>query len=190
MKVAYGNYFIEIIDDKDYSIISTDNIRKYKFEYNSGDVISERFYPTSKHGIRITDKLTEDEISSAIICENGGATTVHEKSWHIENDKIWVCVCDKIYCLDIPTLKIEWHGRFDYATNFSINPYKGDFIIHGELDILRIDQNGKIKWRFGGRDIFMSENGSNNFIISTDAIVAIDWQGYEYRIDENGNELK
>lgn len=189
MKIEYKKYEIEILDDKEYSIKSTDNIRKYKLEYSKGEVIDERIYPTSKHGIRIKDKIIEEEISSAIICEYGGATTIHKKSFFLAEDSIWICICNKIYCLSLPNLEIEWFGRFDNATNFSINPFKKDFIIHGELEIFRINRKGEIKWRFGGKDIFVTENGEDNFQIKEDWIEIIDWEGYSYKIDENGEEI-
>ena len=190
MKVVYKEYEIEILDDKGYTIKSTDNIGKYKFEYSQGEIIEERIHPISQHGIRVKDKLIEDEISSAIICEYGGGTTIHEKSFFIDEDKIWICVCDKIYSLNLPKLEIEWFGRFDFVTNFSINPFKDDFIIHGELEIIRINRKGKIIWRFGARDIFVTEKGDNNFHINKDWIEVEDWEGYKYRIDENGKEIK
>lgn len=190
MKIEYKEYEIEFLNEEDYSIKSVDNIRRYDFEYSTGVEIEERFRATSKHGIRVNDNLSNEAISSAIICEYGGATTIHKKSFFIDNQKIWICVCDKIYCLKLPKLDIEWFGRFDYATNFSINNFKDDFIIHGELEILRINRKGEVKWRFGARDIFVSQSGENNFNINKDKVEVQDWEGYKYVIDENGNEIK
>jgi hypothetical protein len=191
MNLEYKNYQIEVLDDNKYSTNSVDNLKLYKNEYNNGKLIEKRaFHYASKHGIRVREKYNENEISSVILCEYGGATTVHDKSFFIANDKIWICVCDKIYCLNLPSLKIHWFNRIDYVTNFSINPFKNDFIIHGELEIIRIGQNGEIKWRFGGRDIFVSTNKNINFKINDDSIEVTDWEGYKYLIDENGNEKK
>ena len=190
MKVEYKEYEIEILDIKNYSTKSTDNIFFYDFEYNKGKVIEERTHTNSKHGIRIKNKLSQSIISSAIICEYGGATTIHEKSFFIDNQKMWICACNKIYCLEIPTLEIKWYGKFDFATNFSINPYKNDFIIHGELEIIRISRRGEIKWKFGARDIFVTERAKENFKINGDIIEVEDWEGYTYKIDESGNEIK
>ena len=190
MKVEHQEFEIEILDDPQYSTASVDNLIKYRFEYSEGEENKERINPASKHGIQVKDKLTGIEISSAIICEQGGATTIHEKSYFIDNEKIWICVCDKIYCLNLPELEIEWFRRIDYATNFSINQFRDDFIIHGELGIICINRNGDIKWRFGGRDIFVSENGEANFQIIDNQIKVKDWGGFEYKIDENGKELK
>ncbi|MFK7907789.1 MAG: hypothetical protein AB8B69_21830 [Chitinophagales bacterium] len=190
MIAEYKEYEIEILDDKEYSIESVDNLKKYKFEYFEGKEIEGRFYPVSKHGIRVKDKSNNEDIASAIICENGGLTTIHEKSFFIDNQKIWICIGNKIYCLSLPKLEIEWFGRLDCATNFSINPFKGDFIIHGELEILRVNRKGEIKWRFGSKDIFVMENEEDNFQIKNDWIEAKDWEGYKYKINENGNEIK
>jgi len=119
MKVGYKEYEIEILDDKDYSTKSADNIRNYKFEYSEGKLITERIHPTSKHGIRVKEKSKVDEFSSAIICEFGGGTTIHEKSYFIDDYKIWICACNKIYCLNLPHKYIGFLngklGQFDDA---------------------------------------------------------------------------
>lgn len=190
MKIDYKEYEIELLDDRDYSTQSVDNTRNYQFEYSKGAEIEERIYPNSKHGIRVIEKSNKKEIASAIICENGGATTIHPKCSIVENDKIWICAGDKIYCLNIPTLEIDWYGRFDYATNFSIYHFHDDFVIHGELEIFRINRKGEVVWRFGGRDIFVTRKGEDNFRIQGNEIMIKDWDGYVYNIDENGKEIK
>ncbi|WP_378172598.1 hypothetical protein [Aquimarina sp. SS2-1] len=190
MKVEYKEYEIEFLNEENYSTKSVDNIRKYKFEYSEGKDIKDRNHHMSKHGIRVRKNLTDELISSAIICEYGGSTTIHQKSFFIDDQKIWICVCDKIYSLKLPNLEIEWFGTFDYATNLSINQFQDDFIIHGELEILRINRKGQIKWRFGARDIFITETGENNFQINNGIIEVQDWEGYKYIIDQNGKEIK
>ena len=158
MKIEYEDYLIDIFDDPEYSMLSTDNVRRYIFAYNEGEIIQERIpYPGCQHGIVVSDRYTEEVVSSAIICEQGGATRIHPKSFFVEDQQIWLCATNKIYCLALPDLKVKWFKQVDDATNFGLYPFKEDFIIHGELGIFRITKAGKMKWRFGGRDIFVSQ---------------------------------
>lgn len=185
MKIQYEDYELIILNEPFYKVNSLDNIREYKLEYKGEGQTKQ----VSKHGIRIRNKITNTEISSAIICESGGATIIHDNSFIIRNSQIYICVCNKVYCLKLPSLEIEWIKQLDDITNYSINSFKNDFIIHGELEIIRLNQNGDIVWRFGGKDIFVSETGKNNFCIDKSLIEVKDWKGNKYIINEYGQEI-
>jgi hypothetical protein len=60
MRVSFKNYTVDVIDDSNYTLNSADNVVSYDVEYFDGPTNTDRVYPTSKHGIRITrdgDKL-------------------------------------------------------------------------------------------------------------------------------------
>lgn len=184
MKLNYKNYEIEVFDEPNYTLNSVDNLRDYKKVFFEGKHQEDRFYPTSKHAIIV--KEFETEISSAIICEMGGATGISEKSFIIENDKIWICVCNKIYCLEIPTLELKWSKKIDFVTTFSIQKIENDFIVHGELEIKRITQSGETIWSFGGRDIWVNIEGKTELNIENDRIRLFDFESNEYLINFDG----
>jgi len=187
MKIQTKQYIIKIENLPNYTLNSQDNIQEFKLQYFNGSQNEDRFYPTSKHGIRIFEN--DEEINSAIICEVGGATGIHTNSFLIEEDNILICCCDKVYSLKIPDLSINWAKRLDPATCFGIYKFKGDLIIHGELQISRIDFQGNQKWKFGARDIFVTPDGEESFKIVGEIIKLKDWEGYEYILDESGNEI-
>lgn len=187
MRVNYKGYTIDIIDDSNYTLNSSDNIVSYDFEYFDGKTNSDRVYPSSKHGIRITKDGAE--LASAIICEIGGYTTIHDNSFAITNDTILICCCDKIYSVSIPELKINWKKRFDPATCFAIHPFQDDFIIHGELQITRINREGNEKWKFIAGDIWVTPDGKESIELTDSRIKLTDWEGYVYELDSNGQEL-
>jgi hypothetical protein len=188
MKVKYKEYEIEMVNDSNYTLNSADNIMTYKYEYPTDFGNTDRYYPTSKHGIII--RKNEIEISSAIICETGGATGINKNSFVIKNDLIFICCSDKIYSLAIPNLTINWRKRYDPKTCFGIYKYENDFIVHGELEISRIDEEGNIKWTFGGRDIFATKESDNAFKIKGNKIELTDWSGYKYTLNSNGLEIE
>lgn len=188
MRVRYKEYIIDIIDDSNYILNSSDNIVSYDKEYFDRMIDTDRIISTSKQGIRI-DRNGED-IASAIICEIGGATIIHDKSALVADDSLLICCCDKVYSLSIPKLEIKWKKRFDPATCFAIYPFKEDFIIHGELQVTRIDMNGHEKWNFGARDILVTPDGQESFKLIDDKIKLRDWGGYEYILDEHGQEIR
>jgi hypothetical protein len=184
MKLKYKNYEIEVIDEPNYTLNSVDNLRYYDKVYFEGKHQEDRFYPNSKHAIIVSE--FETEISSAIICEVGGLTGVFENSFIIENDKIWIRVSNKIYCLEIPSLELQWKREFDYVTVFGFYKIENDFITHGELEIKRITRNGEIVWSFGGKDIWVNIEGKTELKIENDKIRLFDFESNEYLINFDG----
>lgn len=185
MKLNYKNFEIEIADDLKYTLDSIDRLRAYKKIYTG---IENQFRSTSSHSIIINENQLE--ISSAIICETGGATTIHKSSFIIEEDKIWINVCNKIYCLEIPSLELNWQKEIDSFTNFSIYKIENDFLVHGELQIFRITKEGEIIWSFGGRDIWVNIEGKQEITIENNSIRLFDFESNEYVIDFNGNQIE
>jgi len=60
------------------------------------------------------------------------------------------------------------------------------YVIHGELEISRLDKTGKL---FGSKvdaDIFTTLRGKNNFIITDNYILATDWENRKYKFDFDG----
>ncbi|WP_286971548.1 hypothetical protein [Flavobacterium sp. UBA4854] len=188
MKVGYKNFEIEVIDDENYNLNSTDNLRQYQKVYYKGKNQEDGFSPTSKHAVIIRE--SEVEISSVLVCEAGGATGIHDNSFIIEDDKIWIRVSNKIYCLKIPSLEIIWQKEFDQFTNFCFYKLEEDFLIHGELEIFRITKNGEIIWCFGGRDIWVNPEGSEELIIKDNVILLVDFESNRYILDFDGNLLE
>lgn len=187
MTIKYKDYSIDIFDDPTYSINSTDNTSQYDKIYYYGSTNEDRFYPTSKHGIRI--KRTDSDFTSALICEIGVATGINKNSFLVADDNLLICCCDKIYSLKLPDLSFNWRKRLDHETCIGIYPFDIDFIIHGELKITRIDKDGNERWTFGARDIFVTPDGKNSFAIQGDKILLMDWEGYNYILDKNGVEI-
>lgn len=180
MITKFQDYLIEIVDEPDFRLNSTDNV----FVYSKIYFDKVGYQPVSKHGIKITkDGQT---ITSALVCETGGATGIHDNSYITKDHSLFLCCCDTIYSFDLPGLTLNWKKQLDPATCFSIHSFKDDFIVHGEMEVKRINQNGDVKWRFGGGDIFVTPDGAPSITLMGDKIKLIDWEGNHYLLDEFG----
>lgn len=177
----YQNLTIEILDEPTYKFDSTDNIFIYSKNY-FGDGAKE--YPTSKHGI----KIYEDQriIENCITIGSGGATGIHTSSSILVDDKLLLCCCDTIFCLALPNLDLQWKTKADQVTCFQIFKYKNDYIIHGEHQVTKLDENGNKIWEFGGADIFVTIDNEEEFIIENDGILLTDFAKTKYKIDFDG----
>ncbi|OXB07870.1 hypothetical protein [Flavobacterium pectinovorum] len=188
MKHNYKNFEIEILDNPNYILNSVNNLKQYEKVYFDEKHPEDEFCPTSKHAITVNK--FGSEISNAIICEVGGGTGIYENAFIIDNDKIWIRICNKIYCLEIPSLDLIWNKEFDTFTNLSIYQHENDILIHGELEIFRITKEGNIVWSFGGRDIWVNIEGIPEFTIEESTIRLFDFESNEYVIDFNGNQIE
>jgi hypothetical protein len=183
MIIHYKDFTVNIINENNYTFDSADNVLPYEAEYGSLNHLH-----SNKHGIRIL--RDEHEISSAIICANGVGTSVHETSFIIKNDSLYICCGEQIFSLNIPSLTLNWNKEVDTATCFEIYEFENDFIIHGELEITRLTETGEIKWHFSARDIFVNINGKKEFEIIGNTIKLVDWGNYEYILDGDGKEVQ
>ncbi|WP_051313469.1 hypothetical protein [Sporocytophaga myxococcoides] len=187
MEISYNGYTIKIVDDSSYTLKSVDNKSSYDFEYFEGMAIKDRVHPSSKHGVRVYKD--GKELTSAIISEIGGATTIHHNSAVVKGNSLVICCSDMIYSLSIPELRINWRKRLDLSTCFGVYHFMDDLVVHGELQITRIDKEGNEKWSFGARDIFVTQDGRVSIELRGDKIKLIDWNGDMYVLNEYGQEI-
>jgi hypothetical protein len=183
-RYQYKNLTIEVLDEPTYRFGSSDNNFIYwKHSFGEG----AQNYPTSMHGIKIF--LDEKILESCVIIGSGGATTVHKNSTLLDNDKLLVCCCDTVFCLALPTLDLIWKTQADQATCFQIFKQQDDYIIHGELQVTKLDKDGNKKWEFGGADIFVSIDNEEEFKVENDGILLTDFAKTKYKIDFDGKLL-
>ena len=177
-------YRIDIYDEQTFTEGSADNVNEYDLVYF--DKSDYQF--TSVYGIKVFqgDRL----IKSAIIGSIGGKTAIHNTSTIIENDRLLVFCSDTIFCLSIPDLTLLWRTQADLATCFEIYKYKDSYIIHGELEITRLDKDGKILWQQGGADIFTTLDGKESFSITDNYILVTDWENRKYKFDFDGQLIE
>lgn len=150
MTIQLDNLSIELIAEAfDFDPRSIDNPKKYQKAYNLGG------HSSSAHGVIVScdDRL----IASAVVLAGGGASTIHEHSALVQSaSHLLLAVGSHVARLALPNLDLVWATQSDSATCFGVHPiaHTTDFISHGELEISRLDRDGKIIWQNGGRDIF------------------------------------
>lgn len=186
MKIEYGNYKIEIVDDNFY----VDNTSKHNYQskYSDGHKVTGRSYAINKRGIIIKELNSESVFSSVLLCENGGRTTISPDLFKINEGDLLICIGDKVYCLKIPNLQINWLKSLPLGINYSINNFKGDYLVFGEIGLVRMSKIGEEIWHYKGENgIFTPGNGKLK--ISDKTIELIDGNDKKYIIDESGKEM-
>ena len=180
-----GGFSIGLMNDTLFTPNSSDNVMNYKKIYCNG-TNQDCLYLT-RHGVFV---LRDGVIvSSASICSSGGHTGIHPTCSIFEDNRILICCADSIFCLTVPELDLSWVTKADDATCWEIFNCKDGYIVHGELEISRIDKRGIIVWQFSGSDIFTTLTGKDSFIINGNVIEAVDWNGIKFIIDAKTGKL-
>jgi hypothetical protein len=161
-----------------------DNIKSYSTTFISGD----KNTLTTQIGIEVfvDDKL----ISSCLIGSEGGASGISGNMSLISYGGLVICCSNTVFKLTLPDLNLEWKTISDLATCFGIYYLEKDYIVHGELEITRLDKDGKIVWQNGGRDIWTTIEGIDDFAVYDDYILTTDWDYNRYKFDFNGKLLE
>lgn len=165
MELRVGLALLKFFDDPTYLVGSVDNVRRYGRVYQ----FSEEFVPNTKLGIECIEERGTKH--SCIILTSAGATGIHEHTAVLAHAKCFVAVGDRLCALSLPRLKHLWAIQIDSATCFGVyySAAHNCLISHGELEIARVDFNGKIIWTAGGKDIFTGTlRLDDNFIFITD----------------------
>lgn len=182
-KYKWEGFTIEIFDDPNYNYASTDNIYNYPKQYFSTGERGGWW----KHGIKIYEDEDDQAINGCVLLGTGGKTSPHKTSIILENDRLVFCCGDTVFCLSLPNLELKWKTQADPATCFQIFKLEEDYLVHGELEITRLDKNGNPKWKFSGRDMFVTLKDENSLVIHSDYIELTDFEYEKYKIDFDGN---
>ena len=169
-----GLYQLEVNDE-------TFDDQDYDYYYLNDD----GYKPTTLVSIRLLKD--GNLVKSALIGAVGGGTSVHDCSVIVGDDKLVTCCSDTVFCISIPQLVLQWKTKADFATCFEIFKYQEDYLVHGEVDISRIDKDGNIVWQQSGADIFTTLEAKDTFVITDQYILATDWEHRKYKFDFEGN---
>jgi hypothetical protein len=179
-----GKYRIEIFKEENINAFSTDNVNRYDIDY----IDKLDYQPSTVIGIKLY--YDEKQLTSAVIGATGGATGIGGNSTIIEYDRFLICCSDSIFCISIPDLALLWRRQADEVTCFEIFKYQDTYIVHGELNISRLNKNGEVLWQQSGADIFTTLDGKDDFIVTENYILATDWENIKYKFDYDGNVVE
>ncbi|TGJ98687.1 hypothetical protein EHQ53_12255 [Leptospira langatensis] len=167
---------LKIINDPNFQISSVDNLYSYDRIYGMTNNVSTQF------GI-----FTSND--SILLSNSGGISGLHDNCYLLEDDFLFLCVGNSIFSLAIPNLELRWQSQVDTFSCFGIYKIADGFIVHGELEITRINTTGKIIWQHSGSDIFTTSDGIDTFKIENNIIYAKSWDNRLYQFTLSGEIL-
>ena len=180
LKIPSRRYEISLVDETTYTPGSSDIIKQYLMEYK----LSESKSFTTGHGVIIGS--LEEPNNSCILFANAAPTTIHDRSYQIQNDKLYFAVSDYMVCLELPSLDLVWSLKVDSVCCYGVHYSDGHgcLISHGECEISKVSFDGALDWNIAGKDIF-----AGGFDLYDDHIEVVDFNGEKYSIDIESGEM-
>ena len=80
--------------------------------------------------------------------------------------------------------------ELDTAEAFSLYRVRGGFLIHGELEIIKFDDNLNKLWEWVGNDILVSISGKKSLELTKSSIRVTDFSDNFYELDYDGNLIR
>lgn len=137
-----------------------------------------------------------NEINSGLISGINGGVWLHKEteenqgqSVQLSNGDLILSLGCNLVSIQIPTLKVNWNIVPDSAEIFEFYNLENDILLRGELQIHRIDLNGRIRWSYSGKNIWVNIDGKPEVTILENRIKLIDFNHDEYLIDFYGNSI-
>lgn len=178
--IESNNVKITIKEDKTYTIDSVDN-KPY-------DIIMNPFKYKRNDYAKIMEIVIQNEIFEETSIALIGNLYGYESNCAVLKDREVIVLIDKgIYVINIDEYKLVKYKKIDcLGNNFAIYLVNSGYIIHGEIEVFKLDfQLDKI-WGFSGADIFVTQDNKLPFLIDGNRIKMYDWNGTYYEIDLNG----
>lgn len=170
---------VKILVDSTYRLESNHN-KNYDFVYNLDNYNEYDLYKT----LVISIDLFRGKKKIAMI---GSYYSKDDDCCILEGEILTILQNDAITQLNVRDGSIIFHKEFEtLGCNFGIYKITNGYIVYGEIDIIMLDLNFKIKWRFSGRDIFVSISGKKAFELGDSTIKLFDFNDDYYEIDFDG----
>lgn len=172
---------ITIKPDETYTIDSVDN-RPY-------DIIMNPFKYTRNNYAKAMEIVIQNEMYEETRIALIGSLYGYESDCAVLNNKELLVLIDKdIFIINIDDYMLVKYKSIDcFGDNFAVYLVNDGYIIHGEMEIFKLDYELNKVWQFSGADIFVTQDDKLPFLIDGDTLKIYDWNGTYYEIDLNGN---
>jgi hypothetical protein len=168
---------VETAFDETFTLQSTDN-KRYDFVLNPDHLTRNDYHKALS--VSVDTGASKSEI--AIVC----SAFTHDDNFILEDGGLVILLNASVVRVNVFTMQIERHSRLPDFTYFSLHKFEDGYLVHGELDIVRLAKDFAVLWSFSGADIFVAQDGSSSFEIEGANIFLRDWNGKQYKLNKDG----
>ena len=180
MELANEFCTVEIKTDPVYTIGSVDNM-PYDSVLNPDNCTGDEYFKAfSIHIDLFSRELT------IVLIGNGYADDTD--CAFLDGYILTVMMNHTISQIDVRDASLLLHKEYEsFGCTFAIFRLQTGYIVYGEIEIIRLNDNFNRLWAFSGRDIFVSISGKNPFELCGSRIKLYDFEDNYYELDFDGN---
>ena len=173
------HYTINITKDTTFRLGSADN-HFYDYILNPLDLSRSNFHDTLS--IFIDNGIEEQRFALV-----GDLFSSAENIAVLKKHDLIVIEGFSVIVIDCRTQKLIRQHNLKSAMCIAIYEFGEGYVVHGELEIIKLSTTFEIEWVFMGGEIFVRFDGGCSFEIKGDKIHVTDWLDVQYEIDKFGN---
>lgn len=183
MYLENDKYTVNITVDPTYTVDSADN-KPYDLIFNPANMKHNDYSKAFCIDVTMHEQSKMLALIGDFCCYDSDCAV-------LEEDILMILQNNMITQIDLSTNSIILYKVLDtLGCNFGIYRKFNYYIIYGEMEIVRLNEQFEKVWSFSGQDIFMSQNEKFPFELTDDRIKLYDWNGTYYEIDLNGNLIQ
>lgn len=108
----------------------------------------------------------------------------------LEGSILTLLLNDSLHRIDLLSgTLIRYEKVPDFDCGIGLYRIPDGYILYGEMEVIMIDYDLTVKWRYSGRDIFVSIDNSIAFEMREDGIHLQDFEGNKYTVSYEGKTL-
>lgn len=105
----------------------------------------------------------------------------------LEGNLLTVMMNEQFYKINVTDATVIDYKALDvFGSNFGLFKIDKGYVVHGEVEILFLNENFEKRASFSGRDIFVSISGKNAFTLTKDTVQLYDFEDNYYEIGFDG----
>ena len=175
------SYNVEITCDNIFSIGSSDN-RRYDFVINPGNRERGDRYLTLRLSVEGASNMEIALITDLIERKNCSAI--------LEGDILILLHRNYVTSVDLTNGKAKSRELNVWGESYDLIRMADGYLVHGEFEIIKLDNALNTLWEFSGRDVFVSGSGKKSLEITEKSIILYDFLDNYYELDFCGNLIK
>lgn len=174
-------FCVEIGLDSSFALDSADN-KRYDKVYNPCALMGRDMYQTLSLFVDGEKSLELALIVDARLTRGDFAV--------LEGGLLTILHFDHITRIDLNTELIQSAGLDVAGETFSLYRLEVGYLVHGECEIIRLNDDLAPLWTFSGYDVFVSISGKSSLELTRRTIRLNDFSDNYYELDYDGNVLR
>ena len=180
-------YEIKVSKNNNFTLFSSDN-KSYDAVYYMEEYTRNSLVCTYEITITCHSETMVDNIKLIALIGRIYGNTEH--CTVIIGSRLAVLVDDYLSIIELSDISLITKVKIlSFGTGIALYSFDDGLLVHGEIDVVKIDYDGNTEWSFSARDVWVTADGTDALRIEGDKIFLTDFEGHTYVLNRFGEEI-